>query len=255
MSKAYKRLGIAFLLIILLVLAVVATLYFMHQPSASTSNLPEFNLSLSSSNGTVMQGNSIQTSVEISNFRGQLNNITLSGNGNYSGVDRSIISAIGIPLRIQCNFEPISGNLSFTSNLTMNVPSSIPTNYYLVNVTATNGQVTHNTFYTLGVLSAKVLVSGLAVQPGNRGIDNEYDTQIDFTDISTGTKYSSGIDIDGRYSISLDNQHTYNTTITFNLIGKPTYPFIQSTHSSNNLRSVIANAPVGYNTMNYDLTS
>ena len=182
-------------------------------------------MSLSSLNGTVMQGSSIQTSVSIFNFSGRAENVSLSGNAGSSG--------------IQCNFNPSTGANSFTSNLTINVPSSTPTNNYLVNVTATNGEVTHEASYNISVLSAKVLVTGTITwnQPNRMPLQDIFYNIVSFqfSDTSTGASYSvpvSTVVYEAGFSISLDNEHTYNVTCDYEVIPWANYPIVTSSAES-----------------------
>ena len=197
-----RNIGIAVFLIMVLIVAVGATIYSM-RPMRPT--VPEFNLSLSSSNGTVIQGSIMQISVAIFNFSGRPENVSLSGNVNSSGIN--------------CNFEPVTGTPNFISTLTIIVQNSTSTNYYSLNVTATNGEKTHTASYSIAVLSTKVLVTGkVYVGQPTTALFSVYPITIQFSDTSTGTLYSSTINDSDSYSVSLDNEHTYNVTYTYQVI-------------------------------------
>ncbi len=229
-----RNVGIAVFLIIVLIVSVGATIYYMQ------TVVPEFSMSLSSSDGTVIQGSSIETSVFIFNFSGRPENVSLSGNAGSSG--------------IQCNFNPSTGANSFTSNLTINVPSSTPTNNYLVNVTATNGEVTHEASYNISVLSAKVLVTGNITWGPTLSFSYNI-SSIQFSDTSTGASYSVPASTDytstdyneAAFSVSLDNEHTYNVTYYYDVIIWINYPIVVSSGESS-LGFVTVYAPVGNTT-------
>jgi hypothetical protein len=200
-SHLNRNIGIAVFLITVLIVSVGATIYFMHPKRPA---IPEFSMSLSSSNGTVIQGSSMQTSVSIFNFSGGAENVSLSGNAGSSG--------------IECNFDPSTDANSFTSNLTINVQSSTPTNNYLVNVTATSGEVTHEASYDISVLSAEVLVTGGLSWAHSTSDSSVNPIRIQFSDTSTGASYLATLSEADTYSLSLDNEHTYNVTFYYNVL-------------------------------------
>ena len=155
----------------------------------------DFTISLIAlTSGTVMQGDSIQIIVNIAWLSGPYDNVTLSGDGGSSG--------------IQCSFNPSIHTPNFTSALTMSVPASTPTNPYPVIVTATGGNITHTISYTVSVLSAYVTVSGTIFRPMSSP------TQIQFVDQQTGLTYTESV-TGNSYSISLQNEHTYDVTCSW----------------------------------------
>jgi len=207
-SHKNRNIGIAVVAILVLIIALVAGLYFggvwngstVPNPTSTSTPTPaptptpipfDFGISLSQIRGTVLQGESIQASVYITWTSGNPQTVTLSGDGGSSG--------------IQCSFNPSANTPDFTSTLTMSVPALTPTNAYSVTVTATGGGVTHATSYTVSVLSAKVYVSGTVT---TKGLGTS-PTQIQFVDTQTGLTYTGSMS-GSSYSITLQNKHTYN---------------------------------------------
>jgi hypothetical protein len=225
-----RNIGIAAFLTTVLIVSVGATIYFTHPKRPA---IPEFSLSLSSSNGTVMQGSSIQTSVSIFNFSDGAEKVSLSGNTGSSG--------------IECNFDPSTDANSFTSNLTIDAPSSTPTNNYLLNVTATNGEVTHEASYNISVLSAKVSVTGELTWAHPTSDFSVNPIRIQFSDTSTGASYLATVsEADtSTYSLSLDNEHTYNVTFYYNVVLWAISPIEPAYSAEASLGFVTVYAPAG----------
>lgn len=190
--KLKRNIAIAIGLIIVLIVAVSVGVYLMGGGSIGVNLTPiDFNMSISSSSGTVVQGGSIQTSVAINYISGSKVNVEVVGDAGSSG--------------IHCNLDPITKIPDFTSTLTMDVPESTPTDTYSVIVTATGSGTTHTVAYTLSVLSANVYVSGTVTTTGL----GTQPTQVQFVDKQTGITYTASMSGDS-YSITLKNQHTYN---------------------------------------------
>jgi hypothetical protein len=198
--KKFNRkviLGIVVAVVLIIALVVGAVIYSGGSLSKLITGKPfDFNISASDSSGTVMQGNSIQTTVNINGVSGNPQTVTLSGDSGTSG--------------IQCSFNPASNTPDFSSTLTMSVPTSTPTSAYSVTITATGGGATHSTSYTISVLSAQVYVSGTVVTTGL----GTHPTQIQFADQQTGLTYTGSLS-DTSYSITLQNQHTYTVTVSW----------------------------------------
>lgn len=108
------------------------------------NQLPQFTLILSSSNETVTQGKSVQINVTVNYVSGRRANVTLAAAVNATG--------------LESRFENSSGEAGFSTILTINVSNSASTNYYVINVTASNGVINQSAQFKLGVLSSQILV-------------------------------------------------------------------------------------------------
>lgn len=225
--KSKRKIGIAIGLTIVLILALTASVYLIE----------DFSISISSPSGTVVQGDTIQTSVFIKHLGGINASIALGGDAGSSG--------------IQCSFEPTTRSPDFTSTLTMSVPKSTPSKNYSVIVTATAGVATHIATYTISVLNADVNVSGTIttdawVKP----------TIIQFIEQQTGLTYNgsiftsdsivAGTKWNTSYYVTLQNQHTYNVTCYVSGIFVWERPF--------NAASLYVNAKVGSTSMTHDFS-
>ena len=226
--KLKRNIGIAIGLIIVLIVAAATSVYLMGGGSISINLTPiDFSISISSSSGTVIQGNSIQSSVFIKYLGGSNVNVALSGDAGSSG--------------IQCSLDPATKIPDFTSTLTMSVPDSTPTKTYSVIVTATGGGTTHTVSYTVSVLSAQVYVSGTVTTTGFA----THPTQIQFVDQQTGLTYTGSMPGDS-YSLTLQNQHTYNVVCYWGgLLGSS---------GTFNGGSLYVNVGVGYTSMSQDFS-
>jgi len=223
-NKLYRNIAIAVIAILVLIAASVAALYLSGN-SVRIGNPFDFGISTSDSSGTVMQGNSIQTTVNINRISGNPQSVTLSADSGSSGIN--------------WNFNPSSNTADFSSTLTLSVPDSTPTSAYSVTITATSGGVSHSTSYSISVLSAKVYVSGTVKTTGL----GTHPTQIQFADQQTGLTYTGSLS-GTSYSVSLQNEHTYTVTVSWAglLWSSGTY----------NGGSLYVYAPVGYTTQTAD---
>lgn len=227
-SNLKRNIGIVVGLIIVLIVAVIAGIYLMGGSIIVNPEKPlDFQMSISSTSGTVLQGSNKSISVSLTYLSGKHDNVALSGDASSSG--------------IQFIFNPATSSPGFTSTLTMNVPASTPTKVYSLVLTANCGSVTRTAAYTMSVLSAKVTVSGTVTTTGF----GTSPTQIQFTDAQTSVTYT-GTMSGHTYSISLQNQHTYNVVLYWQgLLGS------SGTVHRDGLN---VNAPVGSNTMTQDYT-
>lgn len=219
MATQNKTIGIVVAVIAVLIIALVAGLYLSGiwhtnanpnsnpSPSVSTPTpIPtptptpfDYHLDVSPTSGTVQQGNRIQTTVTITYVQGSSSeNVALSASGGPDGTTYSFDNT-------SYNIGAI-GYLFASSTLTINVPASAPTNPYSVTVTsiADNGKQ-YSMGYTVSVLSAKIQVSGSINTVGL----GTHPTQVQFVDQQTGLTYTGYLS-GNSYSISLQNQHTYN---------------------------------------------
>jgi hypothetical protein len=223
-NKLYRNIAIAVIVVVVLIVASFAAVYLSGN-SVRIGNPFDFGISTSDSSGTVMQGNSIQTTVSINGISGNYQTVTLSADSGSSGIN--------------CNFNPSSSTPDFSSTLTLSVPDSTPTSAYSVTITATGGGATHSTSYTISVLSAKVYVSGTVKTTGLGTKPSE----IQFVDQQTGVTYTGSLS-GTSYSITLENQDTYTVTVHWTGL-----LWSSGTYSGG---SLYVYAPVGYTSMSQD---
>lgn len=199
-----RHILIVAVIIIVLVVASVAFLIGVYEPSIAYKPT-SLSLSISLNQSTVIQGSNLQAQINVTSI-GKAENATLSGNSGSTGLN--------------CTFEPSMGKSNFTSTLTIHVPDSTPTGNYTIAVTASSDGQKANASFVVPVLSANVTVSGV--------VSVQYPSVIYFTDLQTNqtlsysfpltegtlpdgyaTLYSQG----NSYTITLENQHTYNVTV------------------------------------------
>jgi hypothetical protein len=258
-KASHRNLVLVTLLILILIIAISVTYYFQSQKTNRTndSTKSDFKLSLSSSNGTATQGESAKIHIDITYISGKSLDVTLSASINQS------VTLLSFGSSIQYSFEPSVGAPNFNSTLTLNVPASTPTNYYSVNVTATNGEVTHNASYTIAVLSSKVSLSGAIFQGYSGGPVVETPTKMKFVDISTGASFTANLNalananqnMIGTYSIYLDNGHTYNVSLTVDAALGSSVPRYQPHETDTfNLGLMTASSSVAQSTQTQNFT-
>ncbi len=97
----------------------------------------DFSLSPSPSSGTVQQGGTVQTTVTTTLLSGTSSSVSLSAGGG--------------PLGTTFNFSPASGNPTFASTLTINIPSNAAAGTYQVTVTGSGGGISRTATYQLTV--------------------------------------------------------------------------------------------------------
>src|SRR5260370_29697642 len=70
-----------------------------------------------------------------------------------SGSSQSVglLCSAGLPAGATCNFAPVSGTPTFSSQLTISTSSSTSPGLYTITVTGTGGGITHTTQFTLTV--------------------------------------------------------------------------------------------------------
>jgi len=109
---------------------------------------PAFDFSLSNSGGIVIsQGSSGSNAITV----------TLTG-GSSQPVSLSCTS--GLPSGASCSFNPQSANPTFSSSLTISIPSPTPLGTYTITVTGTAGEKTRTTQFGLTVLDRIKVTSG-----------------------------------------------------------------------------------------------
>jgi hypothetical protein len=150
----------------------------------------------------VVQGSTLEAEIKVTSI-GTNEKITLEGKSSSD---------------IQFSFEPATGTSNFTSILTMIVPNSTPTGNYSVIVTASSGKAVENASYNLTILRANVTISGTVKARSLVSFDFNL-SQIKFADTQTTAttvfNLSSNPSI---YSVTLQNEHSYNVTASYYLI-------------------------------------
>ncbi|AIC15154.1 InlB B-repeat-containing protein [Nitrososphaera viennensis] len=118
----------------------------------------DFSLSLNPSSGTVQQGGSVQTTVTTTLLSGTSTSVSLSASGG--------------PLGTSFTFSPASGNPTFASTLTINIPSNVATGTYQVTVAGSGGGVSRTATYQLTISSqtAQPFNYALSVSPSSLSI-------------------------------------------------------------------------------------
>ncbi len=208
-TKKQRNIIIASVIIVVLVVSSIAGLIvFYHQPSTKPKPT-QVNVNVAMNQTNVIQGSNLQAEVNVTSI-GNSENVTLGSNTGSSG--------------IQCRFEPSTGKSNFTSTLTLSVPDTTPTGNYTVTVTATGNKEAENASYVISVLSATVTVSGTVNISALAAVGISSLSQIQFTDTQTDSTVAYSFpssyppvatnDI-GTYSVTLQNEHTYNITLVY----------------------------------------
>jgi hypothetical protein len=231
---------IAFLLI-----ASVAVFYlggfFTSQMQLSPSPTPtlipfDYNLTISPTYDTIMQGESVKIYMSVAFVEGSLENVTL----NVSGIPVHAYAAFNQPQGSPTNSS------AFNSTLTITTSTALPSSTYniTINATADNGKA-RNTTYVLSVLNSKVTVSGTITAKGITP------TKITFQEISpsgglTGATFTGGIN--GIYYISLPNKALFAVSIDWmNTDGsKGTHNFILPFSVDAGVGVTSINCPIGW---------
>lgn len=236
-SHLNRNIGIAVVLILLMVMALIAGLYYggIFNTGSNTSQVPlitpsptptpiPLNFSISAGSLTIIQGESTVDAVTV-----QLNS---EPNGFIPAVSLSVNSGTS---GIQCSLDTPSGSPTFYSNVEISVPDSTPTGVYPIIVSGTGGGTTQSGAFTISVLSAQVYVSGTVTTTGL----GTSPSQIQFVDQQTGLTYTGTLS-GTSCSITLQNEHTYTVTVTWKGL-----LYTTGTYSGG---SLYVYAPVGYTT-------
>ncbi len=190
----------AIIMIIVVAGAIIAAVAFTNLPIlfSPVVNPPSFDMLLSPSNGSVLQGSSIQTTANVYNFTdNQI--VSLRADTGSSG--------------IECSFNQTSGNYTYTSLLTLNASQSTVTGTYPIVVTATNGPITKNSTFQLSVLNSNVTVTGRVLLSGGTALDF---LNLNFIDRQTGQNIQVNRQgLSTVFNVTLSNQHSYDVKVTY----------------------------------------
>jgi hypothetical protein len=211
-SRRNRGLGVAAAVVTLLIIILVGILFLggnsptQLPPVKPTPNpIPfDYNLDVSPSNGTLMQGNSVNINVALAYVQGSPENITLSALGVPSGADYTFSQPQGTP----------TNSSTFNSILTIHVSEATQTNTYnvTINSTADNGK-TYTSLYTLSILNPQVSVSVSGTVSGGAGI---VPTQIIFDQLTHAgavvKTFSAPVE-SGGYIISLPNHQFFAVSV------------------------------------------
>ena len=222
-SHRNRIIGVAFVLVAIIVIAVFACVYrsgnlVTHHSSPSTvsSVVPfDYRLSVCPTNGSVQQGNNVMTEVNVTYVQGSAQNVTLSAIGGPNGATFNFSNQAGTP-----SFSNL-----FVSYLTINVPASAPTGTYEVNITSTaaDGKIFCDS-YMLTVQNIDIQVSGTITVESSK---YTFPTLIQFigpTPTSPAVTYNATVQLNigilftgaitkGTFSIPLPNQERYTVII------------------------------------------
>jgi hypothetical protein len=217
----------AIVITIVVVGAVIAAVALTNRPIlvSPVVNPPSFDLLVSSSNGSVLQGNSIQTTATVFNFT-DYQIVSLKADTGASG--------------IECSFNQTRGNDTYTSLLTLNASQSTVTGTYPIVVTATNGPITKKSTFQLSVLNSNVTVTGRVLI--TEGTAFEF-AELDFIDRQTGQEIPAiGNPV---FNVTLSNQHNYDVNITYFNLNLGTIP-------TEYLGNYSVNASAGITSLSHD---
>jgi uncharacterized repeat protein (TIGR02543 family) len=254
--------------------------------TVTVNNIFDFSLSLNPSSGSVIQGNSIQTTVNASLTSGSTQSVSFSASGLPSGATAS--------------FSSTSCNPTCTSTMTITTTAATPTGSYTITITGTGGGVTRTTTYTLTVNAAFDFSMSLSPSSGsvNQGtsitttatatLTSGSTTSVSFnscsnlpaggycsfsptscnpTCTSTATIYTSDSTPSGVYNINITGNgggktHSATYTLTVNFVDRtpPILSNIQATGITINSSTISwttddsSNSTVYYGTVSPDLT-
>jgi hypothetical protein len=195
--------------VVVLLIVLFLGLYFSRLSPVNDSNSQtptnppfDYGLSVSETNATLIQGNTLSINLIATYLEGQPENVSF---------DLS-----GLPQQAMYSFNPPKGmptnSTSFNSTLQIPITEQVPSAYYNLTITsqADNGK-THTAQYYLAVLNAKISVSGIVTT------NNATPTEIVFEQLSpsgtlTGKTYSSTI-ISGNYEVQLPNKEFFAVSV------------------------------------------
>ena len=187
----------AIVMIIVVAGAIIAAVALTSHPIlvSPVINPPSFDLLLSPSNGSILQGSSTQTTATVFNFT-DYQIVSLRADTGLNGIEYS--------------FNQTSGNDTYTSLLTLNTSQSTVTGTYPILVTATNGPITKKSIFQLSVLNSNVTVTGRVLITEGTALDF---ASLDFIDNKTG----QDVQATGKpvYNVTLSNQHSYDVKVTY----------------------------------------
>jgi len=197
----------------ILIVALVTGFYLLHlesapaqEPAPSASVPFDYQLEFSSINGSVLQGNTVQTNVTLTYVQGTPENVTLTASGIPEGASYSFSTLEGSPTE----------DSVINSTLTIHVSDSTPAKSYPITVTAVadNGK-THNSSYTMSVIVLNSVVKVSGTVDGGIGI---IPTQITFDQLSsTGARvqaFTASVQ-SGHYIIFLPDKQFYYVNVVW----------------------------------------
>jgi hypothetical protein len=187
-------------------------LYFSQLSPTSNSNnqtptSPPFNysLSISQTNITIMQDNTLSLDVIVTCLGGEPENVSFT--------------LSGLPQQATYSFNPPEGmptnGTSFNSTLKIAITEQIPSAYYNLTITSMpDNTQTHTAQFNLGVINDKISVSGTVTT------NHATPTRIEFEQISssgalTGKTYSSTIYDSGTYKVELPNKEFFAVSVNY----------------------------------------
>jgi hypothetical protein len=201
--------------IVILLIAFFLGIYFsrlspVSNPNNQTPTNPQFDysLSVSETNVTLIQGNTLWINLTATYLEGQPENISFYLSGLPQQANYSFNPPKGVP----------SNSTSFNSTLQIQITEQVPSAYYNLTITSqANNSKTHaaqSAHYYLAVLNDKISVSGKVTT------NNKTPTKVVFEQLSspygslTGKIYSSTI-ISGNYSVELPNKTYFALSVDY----------------------------------------
>lgn len=219
----------AIVMIIVVAGAIIAAVALSNRPIlvSPVVNPPSFDLLLSPSKGSVLQGGSIQTTADIYNFT-DYQIVSLRADTGSSG--------------IECSFNQTSGNDTYKSLLTLNTSQSTVTGTYPIVVTATNGPTTKTSTFQLSVLNSNITVTGRVLLSDGTALDF---LNLNFIDRQTGQNIQVNHQVSMLFNVTLRNQHTYDVKVTYFNLNLGQIP-------TDDLGTYIVNASAGITSLSHD---
>jgi len=212
--------------------------------NTATSDSVEFDfiLDIIPENGAVLQGTSININVSISYLQGNYENITLEASEIPADADYVFNQSQGFP----------TNDTTFNSILTVYVSEAVPTDSYLITISATsqNGK-SYSRTHSLFVLDSGILVSGNI----NGGID-VIPTEIIFRVVENTGKIThrfAAMVEEGLYELFLPNNKFYYVAVRWEMIDGPSgiYHFIQPFGVNVGVGVTSMNCPFSFSLLHY----
>jgi hypothetical protein len=221
MTVLISKTNLLIVVVVILILLLSVTIWFRSEAPF------DYRLTLNLNNGTVMQGGSIVINVNVTYLQGIPETVTLNAisDSNLFCFTFSVSNQTG---------KPTHSN-SLTRSLTIDVASTVPSDIYVVHVSAraSNGKE-HSQSYELTVLNSEIQVSGTVTLNSRRDI---WPSEIHFISTSTNTTFSTIVDLSipnhyggivdlGTYNVTLPNQQNYKVICLWDgLFGTGPLPF------------------------------
>jgi hypothetical protein len=188
-------------------------------PSGSQPTF-DYTLNVTPFNGTIMQGQNIETNITVSHLQGKPQPVTITVTCNSTVANFYFSKSTGTPKPD----EP------FTSNLTLAVLGNAESATYTISInTNTSDNRAHSSAYNVTVLNRPIQVYGWVKTISEESI---YPTKLQFVSIQTNRTYNATLTYPkasapytliqrANYTVSLPNQQSYKVTGTWTRLFGP----------------------------------